>query len=53
MKEDLRRQKDRDEQLRSQVNRCLKQKTEDFDKLYQEHKQMEAEYKRRGAKFDR
>ena len=35
------------------MNRRLKQKTEDFDKLYREHKQTEADYKRRGAEFDR
>ena len=39
--------------MRSQVKRCLKQKTKDFDRLYREHKQAEADHKRRGAEFDR
>ena len=53
LKEELRQQKDGDNRLRSRVNRRLKQKTEDFHKLYWEHKQTEADYKRRGAEFDR
>ena len=51
--EELCQQKDRDDRLRSQINRCLKQKIDDFDKLYWEHKQTEANYKRRGTEFDR
>ena len=46
-------QKDRDDRLRAQVNRRLKQKTEDFDRLYREHKQAESDYKKRGVEFDR
>ena len=53
LKEELRQQKDRDDRLRGQVKRGLKQKTEDFDRLYREHKQAEADHKRRGAEFDR
>ena len=52
LKEALRQLKDRDDQLRGQVNRRLKQKTEDFDRLYREHKQQEADHKKRGAEFD-
>ena len=39
--------------MRAQVNRRLKQKTEDFDRLYREHKQAESDYKKRGVEFDR
>ena len=39
--------------MRSQINRRLKQKTDNYDKLYREHKQTEADYKRRGSEFDR
>ena len=39
--------------MRSQINRRLKQKTDDFEKLYQEYKQTEADYKRLGSEFDR
>ena len=53
LKEELWQQKDRDDQLRAQVNRRLKQKTEDFDKLYREHKQAESDHKKRGVEFDR
>ena len=53
LKEELRQQEDRDDRLRGQVKRGLKQKTEDFDRLYREHKQAEADHKRRGAEFDR
>ena len=31
----------------------MKQKTEDFDRLYREHKQAESDYKKRGVEFDR
>ena len=40
LKEEIRQQKDRDDQLQSQVNRRLKQKMEDFEKLYRDHKQL-------------
>ena len=46
LKEELRQQKDRDDQLRAQVNRRLKQASEDFDRLYREHKQAESDYKK-------
>ena len=36
----------------SQINRRLKQKIDDFEKLYLEHKQTEADYKRLGSEFD-
>ena len=36
LKEEIRQQKDREDRMRSQINRCLKQKTDDFDKLYRE-----------------
>ena len=49
----LRQQKDRDDWLRAKVNRRLKQKTEDFDRLYREHKQAEADHMKRGVEFDR
>ena len=39
--------------MRSQINRRLKQKTDDFEKLYLENKQTEADYKRLGSEFDR
>ena len=39
--------------MRSQINRRLKQKTDDFDKVYREHKQTEADYKKLGSEFDR
>ena len=39
--------------MRAQVNRRLKQKTEDYDRLYREHKQAESDYKKRGVEFDR
>ena len=53
LKEELCQQKDREDRLRSQINRRLKQKTDDFEKLYLEHKQTEADYKRLGLEFDR
>ena len=52
MKEELRRQKDRDDRLRAQVNRRLKQKIEDYDRLYREPKKVEADHKKRGVEFD-
>mgnify|MGYP000733494772 CR=1 FL=1 len=53
LKEELRQQKDREDRMRPQINRRLKQKTDDFDKLYLERKQTEADYKRLGSEFDR
>ena len=45
LKEELQQQKDRDNRLQSQQdNHRLKEKLEDFDKLYQEHKELEKEY---------
>ena len=44
--EELRQQKDRDDRLRAQVNQRLKQKTEDFDTLYRDHKQAESDNKK-------
>ena len=35
------------------MNRRLKQKTEDFDRLYRDHKQAESDNKKRGAEYDR
>mgnify|MGYP000229261692 CR=1 FL=1 len=46
LKEEVRQQKDWDDRLRSQVNRHFKQKSEDFDKLYRDHKNLEMEYDR-------
>ena len=43
LKEELWQQKDREDWTRSEINRRLKKKTDDFEKLYREHKQMEAE----------
>ena len=43
---------DRDDQLQAQVNRRLKQKTEDFDRLYRDHKQAESDNKKRAAEYD-
>ena len=51
LKEELRPQKD--DRLRAEVNRCLKQKTEDYGRLYREHKQAEADHKKWGVEFDR
>ena len=53
LKEELWQQKDREDWMRSQINRRLKQKTDDFDKVYREHKQTEADYKKLGSEFDR
>ena len=53
LKEELRQQKDRDDRLRAQVNRRLKQKTDDYDRLYREHKQAESDHKKRSVEFDR
>ena len=39
--------------MRAQVNRCLTKKTDDYDGLYREHKQVEADHKKRGIDFDR
>ena len=52
LKEELRQQKDHDDRLRAQVNQRLKQKTEDFDRLYRDHKQAESDHKKRGVEFD-
>ena len=43
-KEELRQRKEQDDRLRSQANRRLKEKSDDFDKLYREHKELEKEY---------
>ena len=53
LKEEFRQQKDREDRMHSQINRHLKKKTDDFEKLYREHKQTEADYKRLGLEFDR
>ena len=53
LKEETRQQKDKKDRMRSQINQRLKQKSDDFDKLYREHKKMEADYKRMGSEFDR
>ena len=53
LKEELRQQKDRDDRLRGQVNRHLKQKTEDYDRLHREYKQAEADHRKWGTEFDR
>ena len=45
LKKKLRQQKDRDDRLRGQVRRRLKQKIEDFDRLYREHKSAKADNK--------
>ena len=44
LQEELRQQKDRDDQLWAQANWRLKEKSENFDKLYREHKELEKEY---------
>mgnify|MGYP007067628993 CR=1 FL=1 len=46
------KQKYREDQLRSQINRRLKQKMEEFKKLYRDHKQLEMEHKKLGADYD-
>ena len=53
LKEELRQQKDREDQTSSQINRHLKQKTDDFEKLYRKHKQTKVEYKKLGSEFNR
>ena len=40
LKEELRQQKDRDDQLQFEANQRLKEKSEDFDKLYRDHKEL-------------
>ena len=52
LKEEPWQQKDKEDRMRSQINRRLKQKTNDFEKLYRNHKQTEAEYKKLGLEFD-
>ena len=44
LKGEIWQEKDTDDWLCSQVSRRLKQKTEDFDKLYQDHKKLETYY---------
>ena len=51
MEEELWQQKDRGDQLRAQANRCLKEKTEYFEKLYRQHKELEKEYYRQRDKL--
>ena len=46
LKEDLRQQKDREDRARSQINRKLKQKTDDFERLHRDHKRLDAEHKK-------
>ena len=53
LNEEIRQQKDREDRALSQINRCLKQKTEDFEKLHQDHKQVDVEHKKLGSKCDR
>ena len=44
IKEEIWQQKDPDDRLRWQVGLRLKQKSEDFDKLYRDHKKLETDY---------
>ena len=46
LKEELLQQKERDDLLRAQTNRSLKDKHVDFEKLYQDHKELEKEFDR-------
>ena len=43
LKEEIWQQKDPDDWLRWQVGLRLKQKSEDFDKLYQDYKKLETD----------
>ena len=52
LKEEIWQQKDREDGVRSQINRCLKKK-KDFKKLYRDHKHLEAEHKKLGSNYDR
>ena len=51
LKEEIEQQKDREDRVRSQINQRLKQKTEDFEKLHRDHKQLEVEHKKLGSNF--
>ena len=52
--EEIWQQTDRDDGTRSQINRRRKQqKTEDFEKLYRDHKQLETAHKKLGSAYDR
>ena len=44
---------DREDRTRGQINRKLKQKTEDFEKLHWDHKKLNAEHKKLIAECDR
>ena len=46
LKGELRQQKEWDDHLGAQAKRCFKDKQEDFDKLYWDHKELEKEYDR-------
>ena len=41
LKEEIRQQKDLEDHACSQINRRLKQKIEDFEKLHRDHKQLD------------
>ena len=52
LKEEIRQQKVWEDLMRCQINRRLKLKTEDFKKLYRDHKQMEAEHKKLASDYN-
>ena len=43
LKEELRQHKDKEDQARSQINRRLNQKIEDFERLHRDHKHFDVE----------
>ena len=52
LKEELRQQKDKEDRTRAQINRKLKQKMDDFDKLDRDHKQLDVEHRKLVAELD-
>ena len=51
LKDELQQQKNQDDRWRAQSNCRLKEKTEDFEKLYREHTDLEKEYDRQRKKL--
>ena len=49
LKEEIWQQKEREDRACSQINWRLKHKTDDFEKLHQDQKQMEVEHKKLGS----
>ena len=52
LKEKIRQQKEREDRTQSQINWQLKQKTDDFEKVYRDLKQLEAKHKKLGSDFE-